>query len=135
MHEPVEIVDPVILIRISQEYRDGMSGIDLYEATRGVWRIGVRREQVRYALTVHRGTVQEVYRIHHWQPALTTPYTTRDLDAAQIQGRFEFVGAVAEDPVRNRYVGKSVAHYFTRGGQNPITYVGVPEDRRDDPLS
>jgi hypothetical protein len=41
-------------------------------------------------------------------------------------GRSEFVGAIASEPVRSRYLGKSVAHYFVTGNQNPITYAGLP---------
>jgi len=102
-----------------------MSDLALYEATKGVWRIGPRRDRARYALAVVQGTVVEVYRIHHWQPALATPYSTRLLDPQLASGRWEFVGAVADGEVRDRYVGRSVASYFTRGSQNPITYVNV----------
>jgi hypothetical protein len=124
--DPVKIIDSVLLIRIPRAYQSGMSDLALYEATRGVWRIGLRREGVRYALAVVQGTVVEVYRIEHWQPALTTPYTTRRLDPQLAAGRWEFVGVVADDQVRSRYRGRSVSAYFTRGGQNPITYVNVP---------
>jgi len=70
------IVDAVILIRVPRAFRPGMSDLALYEATRGVWRIGPRRDKVRYALAVYEGVVQEVYGIAHWQPAWTTPYQT-----------------------------------------------------------
>jgi len=40
-----------------------------------------------------------------------------------IPERWEFVGKVAEEPIRRRYNGKSVAHYFPIGAQNPIKYV------------
>lgn len=126
MPEAAQIVDPVLLIRVPQAFRRGMSHLALYEATRGVWRIGPRRDSARYALAIYRGVVEEVFEIHHWQPALTAHYATRTLDQTLANGRWEFVGAVAPYAIRQRYRGKSVASYFTRGAQNPITYANVP---------
>ena len=97
-----------------------MSDLDLYEATRGVWKVGPRREQVRYALAVHHQVVQEVYEILHWDRAWTTAYQTRTFEDTTVPGRWEFVGRVAPDVVRDRYRGKSVGQYFSRGAQNPI---------------
>jgi len=41
----------------------------------------------------------------------------------KLSERYEFVGKVAADSVRRKYVGKSVRNYFTQGSQNPIKYV------------
>jgi len=103
-----------------------MSNLALYEATRGVWKIGPRRDKARYALPVYEGIVQEVYEIAHRQPAWTTPYQTRDFENVEVPGRREFVGTVGPEAVRTRYVGKSVRTCFSRGAQNPITYVNIP---------
>jgi hypothetical protein len=126
MTDSAKIAVPVLLIRVPQAFRSGMSDVALYEATRGVWKIGPRRDKVRYVLAVYEGVVKEVYEISHWQPALTTAYATRKLDPALSVGRWEFVGKRALDPVRQRYLRKSVAEYFKRGAQNPIAYVNVP---------
>jgi hypothetical protein len=40
-----------------------------------------------------------------------------------IQARWEFVGKIADEAIRNRYCGRSVADYFPKGAQNPILYV------------
>lgn len=125
--ESAKIDDPVLLIRVPRAFRAGMSNVALYEATRGLWKIGPRRDRVRYALAVYEGTVKEVYEIAHWQPALTTPYTTRKLDPALAVGRWEFVGKAAPDSVRQLYLAKSVAAHFKKGAKNPIAYVNVPE--------
>ena len=92
MTERAQIVDPVVLIRVPRLFRPGMSALALYEATRGVWKIGPRRDLVKYALAVHHAIVQEVYEISHWQPAWTTPYTTRTFLDQTVPGRWEFVG-------------------------------------------
>jgi hypothetical protein len=117
----VSIDERVILIRIPRLYREGMSKEALYEATRGHWRLGKRRELADYALAVHRGIVLEVFEIDHWQPANTAAYGTRP--RADDPRRWEFIGRVAGDPVRSKYLRKSVKHYFAHGNQNPIHYV------------
>jgi hypothetical protein len=121
--ESVQIDHPAILIRINQHYRYGMTDHELYEATRGVWRVGETRTKANYALAVYRGIVREVYAIHHWYPAGSTPYSTRSRDDVDVPDRWEFTGAVAADLLRHKYIGKSVAAYFTASSQNPITYV------------
>jgi hypothetical protein len=120
--KPVTIEDPVLLIRINRLYRHGMPDKELYEATRGVWRLGSRRERSRYAFAVFEGIVREVYAIDKWHPAGTLGYETRHEDLA-VKGRWEFEGRVAPEGVRKRYVGGSVATYFAKGSQSPIKYV------------
>ena len=39
------------------------------------------------------------------------------------KNRWEFVGVIASDGIRKKYVGKSVAGYFAKGSQNPVKYV------------
>lgn len=41
---------------------------------------------------------------------------------SQPSNRFEFVGRIAEDKIRNRYLGKSVRDHFSASSQNPIRY-------------
>jgi hypothetical protein len=124
--DPVEFAEPALLIRISRLYLPTMSALELYEATRGVWVLGSRREQVRLAMAVFDGEVKEVYEIEGWQPAGTAQYSSRSRTDVERLGRWEFVGAVANSDVRERYLGACVDRYFKRGAQNPITYVGLP---------
>lgn len=120
---PAQIDDAVLLIRINQLYRYGMSAQELYEATRGVWIIGKRREQVQYAFAVFRGVVREVYRVEAWLQAGSTAYSTRPAEEVHVLGRWEFVGCIAEQAVRERYLDKSVTAYFSASSQNPLKYV------------
>lgn len=115
----VNVSEPSLLIRINQQYREGMSAQDLYDATRGIWKVGPRREGARYALAVFRGVVREVYVIERWYPAGTTFADPR----MRVPGRWEFTGRMAEDAVRDKYVGRSVAHFFEQGNANPVFYV------------
>ena len=119
--KPVVVREKALLITINRLYRSGMSPQELYEATRGSWVIGPRREKVELALAVYQGVVREVYRIRAWHPAATLEYRTRsDIRSHDASSRWEFEGEVAVD-VRNAYVGFSVG----KGGQNPIRYVNV----------
>ena len=123
--KPVTIDDPVILIRINKLYRRGISPLELLEATRGIWKVGPRREGARYAFAVFDGLVREVYEISSWHPALTLAYQTRDLTQRDAGGRWEFDGVVANEQVRTKYRNKSVHQYFTRGHQSPTVYVNM----------
>ncbi len=118
--KPVTVRHRAILITINQLYRSDMSAEELYEATRGIWVIGSRRETADYAMAVYQGIVREVYRIKTWHPAGTLPYRTRDPEGFIGSGRWEFEGSVASD-ISGEYVGFSVG----LGGQNPIRYVNI----------
>lgn len=119
---PCRVVVPALLIRINRLYRHGMSGVELYEATRGTWKLGQRRTGARYAFAVFEGLVREVYEIEAWHRAGSTPYTTRDATALKLD-RWEFTGHAASDEIRAAYVERSVASYFRQGQQMPTVYV------------
>jgi uncharacterized protein len=120
---PANITDPVLLIRINQLYYYGMSPKELYEATRGVWILGRRREGANYACAVYGGVIHEVYQITTWHPGGTTRYTTRDYDDVDAPDRWEFKGKKAPESVRQRYVRHSVDNYFKRHSQSPVRYI------------
>jgi hypothetical protein len=117
------VTEPAILIRIPRLFREGMSSEALYEATRSQWRLGPRRERAQLALAVVNGLVREVYRIEAWHPAGTIPQKVIVHTESPIPGRWEFVGTVAHEAERAKYIDHSVAAYFPRGMANPITYV------------
>lgn len=130
---PVDIKHSAILIRINRLYRHGMSDKELYEATRGIWKVGTRRKQARFAFSVFQGVVREVYEIESWHPERTTPYEVRVFeDPAPRPGRWEFMGRLAEPAIRDMYLGKSVQHYFKRGMQSPVVYVNCESGNLDD---
>jgi hypothetical protein len=116
-----KIEHEAILILINRLYRSGMTAEELYEATRGIWKIGSKRERVEYAMAVYQGVVREVYRILEWLPAGSLKYETRDSADFKGSGRWEFKGEVASD-VRDRYVGFSVRRILCKA-RNPIRYV------------
>jgi uncharacterized protein len=134
--EEITIKDKAILINISRLYRYGMTAMELYDTTRGVWKVAPERHAAEFAFSVYGGIVREVYSIAAWVPADSTLMTGRDVGQEpsdvglddggkerNLSQRREFVGKVAPAPVRKKYVGKSVRRYFSAGSQNPIKYV------------
>jgi hypothetical protein len=101
-----------------------MTDQELYEITRGVWKLGDRREKATYVFGVYKGIVREVCRIGKWHPAGTTQYQTRPLADVKTPGRWEFEGELANMIVRQKYINRLVADYFKTNSQNPVTYFG-----------
>lgn len=117
-----DITENVIAIKINQVYRENMTELELYEATRGYWKINVKRaEMADYVFSVYKGIIKEVYKIKEWLPAGTIPRLTLP-DAKVPADRFEFVGEVAEGEIRNKYIDKSIANLYQKGEANPIKY-------------
>lgn len=121
---PAKIRVPALLIRINRLFRSDMSSAELYDATRGVWRLGKRRESAQYAMAIYNGLVREVFAIHTWHEAGTTEYRFRKQSELKLKGRCEFTGKLASNEVRQEYFGKSVTHLMSVGAQNPVTYAG-----------
>jgi hypothetical protein len=120
----ITIKEPGIVIRINRLYRPGMTPTELYDATRGVWVVGPQREKAKYAFAIFGGVIREVYEIAHWLPAGST-LSTRSPGDIRAPGRWEFVGRVAPERLRKRYLGRYVGHTFRQGSQNPISYVNL----------
>lgn len=115
-----EIIDKVLLIRIAKEYRHGITARELYEATRRSWDVSKRRaDQVEYAFSVFEGVILEVYKIAGWFTAGSIFSEKNELD----DKRYEFVGGVADDLVRKKYVGRSVSDFWGKGARKPYRYV------------
>ena len=119
--------DRVLLIRVNQYYYAGISPLELYEITRGVWKMSMESAcRVQYAFAIFNNVVREVYEVQGWFEGGKTAYFTRyleDVENVENPTRIEFVGRIAPDEVRERYLLKSVSGYFKQGNQNPIRYV------------
>lgn len=123
---PVQIKEPSILIRINKLYRPQMTPSELYDATRGVWKVGLKRgKHAKYAFAVFEGIVREVYEITDWLQAGST-FSTRDGHGVQARGRSEFIGRLPSEKIRRRYIDRDVSKYFKQGAKNPVTYVNIP---------
>lgn len=117
-----DITENVIAIKINQAYRENMTELDLYEVTRGYWKVDVKRaEKADYVFSVYKGMIKEVYKVKEWLPSGTIPRPTLP-DAETPADRYEFVGEIAEENIRDKYIEKSIANLYRKGEANPIKY-------------
>lgn len=110
-----EITVPALLLKITNKWTPEMSADDLYEATRGWWKMadgaGSRKERAEYALAVSGGVIREVY-------AITPGSWTNDVETSDRWG-FEGVPATGEE---RSWVGRDVSAW-TRNLQAPFSYL------------
>jgi hypothetical protein len=100
-----------------------MSEEELYDYSRGVWKVNENRHKAEFVLVVFRGIVREVYKILTWCQAGTSYYKSRDPSEIMVPKRKEFEGEKAEEGIRSKYINRSVRKYFAKGSRNPIKYV------------
>ena len=125
-HRPVTIKEPSLLIRINRNFRYGMSPAELYDATRGAWKVGRKnREAVALAFSVYQNVVREVYSVAGWHRGGFTFSGRFETGRDAATDRWEFVGAPASEEVRDKYLNGYVGAYFSQGAQNPIAYVNL----------
>ena len=121
--QKININVPAILIRINQAFRYSMTEAELYDYTRGQWRINPdNAKKAKYAFAIYGGIIQEVYTILDWYKAGQTFSIRNNEDT---EGRYEFIGNLAPPEIRKKYKYKSVEHYFERGNSNPVMYVNI----------
>jgi len=100
---------PAILLKPQHLYRAGMSGLTLYDITRGVWKVNLRRvSRAQLAFSVADGKVVGVFDIEGWHLANTTPYVSgrQDQSDPKYSGRFEFTGKPSS--MSQKYLGQVV---------------------------
>lgn len=117
----MRITEPAITISINKTYPLVKDERELYDYTRGIWKVDrARAENAEIALAVYKGEIVEVFEIRSWHPARTTPYESdRDFLGTDPKGRSEFVGTVARGFIRHKYVGKRIEG---RSYGSPIRY-------------
>lgn len=110
--EPAEFQHNVLLIKLNKYYRSDMTAKELYYRTRSAWRISQENaSKMEVVCAVYRGIIREVYVPESWN---------KHEDRSN---RWEFVGHVATDTIRNMYIDKSVKHIMKKGEQTPFRYI------------
>ncbi len=118
--EREDIDDNIAIIKIGKSFKDAKTPTQLYDSTRGEWRVKLETAQkADYALSVYDKIVREVYEIDFWIPAEKL-YRESFPNLVPIKGRIGFEGKVAPAEIRDKYVGKSIAHLYKRGDANPV---------------
>lgn len=123
--EPIEVVHDVIAFKINQTFRYGLSPIELYDITRHSWIMSNRKERAKYAFAVYQGVVQEMYQIEAWLPqnsTLNTKHLNSEINTGRNTKRWEFVGNIAPESIRDVYLYKNVSHYL-RSNQRSFEYI------------
>lgn len=101
----------------------GASDLFLYERTRGIWSKIPETKNPQYAFATYAGIVKEVYKIHSWVPAGTQEYFTRKTEELREKSkRKEFVGSIASNKIRERYIGNIIEKPRSYG--TPFVLVG-----------
>src|SRR5688572_9246647 len=129
MSVPFQIDDAAIAICINQQFPHCQNADELYTCTRGLWRLNKKRaETANYVFAVYQGIIKEVYEVDEWIEA-TKAFRNywverlrkqgRNISPAEHDGRYEFIGRLANESVRDKYVGQALP---VRQGQNPIRY-------------
>ena len=105
------IDDPVVAISINRSYRDGLRQEELYDRTKGTWKVSkVRADKAHYAFAVYRGVIKEVYQIDEWLPSGSSEFTRQF--GNRDDGRWEFEGRLAPENIRKKYRGKRMPDRF-----------------------
>lgn len=106
----ITITEPTIIININRLYKRFMNETDLYNSTRSAWKVSAhRRKNTQFAISSFRGLVREVYEIESW-------------NINSYGDRWEFIGKVADNEIREKYINQSLQNYIRKGNQNPIRY-------------
>ena len=100
----------VMLININNKYEPNLSVDEIYQATRGYWKVGKRAKDVKIVCAVYRGIIREVFDVRKWLPS-------------SMKGCSFFEGKVSSENIRNKYLYKSVSRYWKKGSRNPIKYI------------
>ena len=97
-------------ILINRDYKPNFGDLETFEITRGIWRknLVTIASEAKYAYALYHGVVKEIYEIHDWVKAGTQEYFTRKLDPSIKKDRFEFVGKIAPQDLRDKYKGKLI---------------------------
>ena len=111
-----------IIININSSYKRASGEDKLYTATKERWRMDKSRlGGIKYVLSEYRGLIVEVFEVEKWYP-IKRQYNPGSKKAGKIYTGYGFDGHVAANPVRNKFLNKSVAHKKKRGASNPIMY-------------
>tara|TARA_B110000483_G_scaffold136771_1_gene163562 strand:- start:10457 stop:11227 length:771 start_codon:yes stop_codon:yes gene_type:complete len=117
------IDDDCMIININTTYKKGSGAEAIYTATKETWKMAEwRPARYDYVLSEYRGLIREVFKVDEW-------YSKERPDKyGEMYMGFGFNGTVAEDPMRQKYINKSIKGIKPRGYGFPTIY---PETLRE----
>lgn len=127
------VSEKVVLVNIGREWREGLTPDQLYERTRRYWHCNPANYDARYAASVAKGIVREVYRIDGWdrvdlRKEALDPTRLMRTPPPKILDRWAFRGEVAAE--MQHYLGANVSHYRKRGMSNPLIWLNCKRKRQ-----
>jgi hypothetical protein len=115
-----ELLDEIIEITVNRSAAEN----SIYDATRYAWRVSATRaKKAKFAIAVINGLIVEVFKIKKWLEANSVNFPEFE-HVPTDSGRFAFIGEVADDSVRNRYIRRKVPKR-EKGAANPIRYHNI----------
>ena len=119
--EPANIDYVIVKVKNStvEQYNN-----DRYEASRQAWSLSLENvkniRQIQYVLSVTNCIVKEVYKVDDWYPS-------------HIQGKVKIDGKIAEEDVRDLFVGKLIPMVYRKKGlASSALYKKLPQSVIDD---
>ncbi len=116
--KPLETKDPLLLVKINQQYRSGMSLQEVYEISRWAWPINISRAiKCKYVLGVANGIVRGVF-----QATAFVKVSEIDCRNSKDIGRVYFDGTIVYN---NDYFHTSVKAFTKKGQRGSIAYLNA----------
>lgn len=126
--KPSDFDQPTAIIRLTGKNIESIldNPFELYERTRAAWRgsIGGRISKTTLVLVVVGGIVRETYAVAGW---FRDELIMRCNGRANSKNRISFVGNLAQNSIRGRFNGRSVAGLFSKGAIAPVVTFGFDE--------
>lgn len=122
----------LVIIKINRLYQRNMTPLELYNCTRGVWRMSrARAEASDYVLAVYHSLVVGVYKPDRWYSCgeaaeRLKEFRDIDLTSEAVKRRLFFEDSNYDDvdEVKGIYLGRTIKHLgYNDKAQNPITYI------------
>ena len=103
-----------LIINIARTFSYNLTPEQLYNNTRSSWQLDKKRkEAVKYVLSVYKSIVKEVYEVKGWFKFGET-IIDKNLEIKENEkNKSEFVGKIAEENIRKKFVGKSISNKFS----------------------
>ena len=118
--KPLESDEPLLLIKINQLYKRGMSADKVYDAVRWCWKLDINKaKKVKCVLAVANRTVRGVF-----EP---TSFERVSKEQAKADGNPNFAGRIYFNGVAidSEYLNTPVGGLNVMGQANPIRYLNV----------
>ena len=112
-----------VVININKLFHRGMTWREIYNATKDKWPIrkdkveggsiedGIIRDgKLQFVLSEYRGLIVEVFKVDYWVKYDNEDYNpgSKKRDSGKKRTRYGFVGEVADDSIRDLYLGKRI---------------------------